>query len=102
MGAMGLAWASDLEAPTQRFSGWVVGVDDGDSLSIRVGDGVRRVRLDGIDAPERHQPHAERSRQRLWRLCGRAVATVESTADDQPQPPWEWRRQHPRERSPSP
>ncbi len=67
-------------------------VQDGDSFIAKLDDGGRRtIRLSGIDAPERSQPYADRSRQNLRRLLegrnlelqvvkvdqyGRAVALV--------------------------
>ena len=47
------------------FSGRVVGVADGDTLTLLVGSRQVRVRLWGIDAPERRQPWSSRSRDAL-------------------------------------
>ncbi|MBK7331069.1 MAG: thermonuclease family protein [Betaproteobacteria bacterium] len=47
------------------FSGRVVGVADGDTLTVLVGARQVRVRLWGIDAPERGQPWSSRSRDAL-------------------------------------
>lgn len=61
-------------AHAEFFDGRVVRVFDGDTIELRVGDETRRVRLAGIDAPERGQPWAERSRQALSaRVFGREV-----------------------------
>ena len=38
------------------FEGRVVKVFDGDTIEVLVGDERRRIRLAGIDAPERGQP----------------------------------------------
>jgi len=44
-------------------------VQDGDSFVARLADGSSRtIRLSGIDAPERSQPHADDSQQNLRRL----------------------------------
>jgi len=48
----------------------IVGVSDGDTVTARCGDGPGqyeqiKVRLNGIDAPERKQPYGEKSRQFL-------------------------------------
>lgn len=72
-------------------------IQDGDSFIARLQDGSRlTVRLSGIDAPERSQPHADQSRQNLQRLLegrdlqihvakkdqyGRAVAQVFAQSD---------------------
>lgn len=62
-------------AQTETLTGRVLWVDDGDSLELRDDWGRRfRVRLRGIDAPERAQPYAGVSRRNLARLArGRAV-----------------------------
>ena len=63
------------------YTGRVVDVSDGDSVRFATASGVRKIRLDSIDAPERSagrdrpgQPHAEASRRHLeqW-LAGRRV-----------------------------
>ena len=53
----------------------VVRIADGDTLTVLDGDQVQhRVRLAGIDAPERGQPFGERAKQNLARLTfGKAV-----------------------------
>ena len=53
----------------------VIHIADGDTLTVLDGDqGQHRVRLAGIDAPERGQPFGERSKQNLARLvAGKAV-----------------------------
>lgn len=46
-----------------------VQIQDGDSVIVLGSDGIRRtVRLSGIDAPERSQPHADASRRHLRTL----------------------------------
>jgi endonuclease YncB( thermonuclease family) len=47
------------------FTGRVVGVTDGDTLTVLDGTRQVRVRLWGIDAPERGQPWSSRSREAL-------------------------------------
>jgi endonuclease YncB( thermonuclease family) len=54
--------------------GLVVAVPDGDSLEIDLGGRIERVRLIGIDCPERGQPYAEQARERTSELtAGRSV-----------------------------
>lgn len=64
------------------YTGRVIEVSDGDSVRFATDSGVRRIRLDSIDAPEMvggrdrpGQPHAEASRRHLeqW-LKGRLVS----------------------------
>jgi endonuclease YncB( thermonuclease family) len=74
--AAGLAVAllGSAAARAEFFEGRVVRVFDGDTLELRVGAETRRIRLAGIDAPERGQPWAERARQALSRrVSGRDV-----------------------------
>jgi endonuclease YncB( thermonuclease family) len=56
------------------FDARVVAVLDGDTIEVLVGRERRRIRLAGIDTPERGQPWAERSKQALSRrVFGREV-----------------------------
>ena len=52
-------------AASADFTGRVVGVADGDTLTVLDGSRQVRVRLWGIDAPERGQPWSRRSRETL-------------------------------------
>jgi len=58
------------------FTGPVVKVQDGDTLTVRAANAVVRVRLDGIDAPEMGQPYGRRSRESLAELCAAKQAQV--------------------------
>ena len=66
----------------ETFIGRVVGVTDGDTLTILRGGGPATVRLRGIDAPERGQPYATRAQQYLAGLALGQVVTVESNERD--------------------
>lgn len=46
----------------------IVGVTDGDTVTARCGDKTVKVRLAGIDAPEKAQPFGQASKQALARL----------------------------------
>ncbi|MBX3171108.1 MAG: thermonuclease family protein [Candidatus Eremiobacteraeota bacterium] len=46
----------------------VLSVTDGDTVNLKTSEGVRRVRLDSIDAPEKKQAFGNRSRQALRQL----------------------------------
>ena len=47
----------------ERFSGRVVGISDGDTISVLHDGRAQKVRLNGIDAPEKGQPFANRAKQ---------------------------------------
>ncbi|MGA0609963.1 thermonuclease family protein [Caldimonas sp. KR1-144] len=76
------------QAQPERFAGTVTRVSDGDTLWVRpqAGDGSRprpvKLRLVGIDAPERCQAHGDAATRALERqVMGRVVA-VERVATD--------------------
>ncbi len=59
----------DNEQPPQLLEGICVGVSDGDSLHLELPDGERvRVRMYGIDAPEKDQECALAARKKLGKL----------------------------------
>ncbi len=62
-----LAVAPALQARPagQVLTGRVVGVSDGDTLTLLVGRTTHRIRLHGIDAPESHQDFGSRAKQAL-------------------------------------
>jgi len=54
--------------------GRVVGVTDGDTIKIASSGVLFKVRLYGIDAPEKHQAYGQKAKQHLSDLCfGRDV-----------------------------
>ena len=73
--AMLLALALPLGAMAAEWQGTVVAVADGDTLTLLDASRTQhRIRLDGIDAPERTQPYGQRARQSLAALAhGRAA-----------------------------
>ncbi len=67
----------------------VVGITDGDTITARcpTEDAAHpyqqvKVRLAGIDAPEKRQPFGERSRQHLAALCLQQQATITQRTKD--------------------
>jgi micrococcal nuclease len=54
-----------LFAPSQSFSGNVVSVHDGDTITVLVDKTQIKVRLDGIDAPESKQAFGSKAKQAL-------------------------------------
>jgi len=69
------AWA-------QVYSGTVVKVADGDTLTLLVDRKQIKVRLLEIDAPELHQAFGQRSKQSLGEMCAGHDAIVRSTGRD--------------------
>ncbi len=74
---LGAALLIAFTVHAEEFSGRVVGVADGDTITVLVGVEPRRVRLAGIDAPEKGQPFGQRAKQAVSRLVfGRTVRVV--------------------------
>jgi endonuclease YncB( thermonuclease family) len=70
-------------AQAVQWSGTVVGVADGDTLTLLDAEKTtHRIRLDGIDAPEKAQPWGERSRQSLSSLAYGRAARAECPKTD--------------------
>ena len=70
-------------AATQTFDARVVGVADGDTITVLDANKVQhRIRLAGIDAPEKGQPFAERSKQTLRRMVMGRNARIEWDEQD--------------------
>jgi endonuclease YncB( thermonuclease family) len=67
----------------ETLLGQVVGIQDGDTLTVRVAGQSIKVRLAGIDAPERDQPFGHKSRQSLSRMAfNRTVSVAVQKIDD--------------------
>lgn len=67
----------------EEIKGHVVGVTDGDTLTILVnGHDQIKVRLAEIDAPEKSQSFGQRSKQILSDLCFDRDAELQKTATD--------------------
>lgn len=66
-----------------RLTGKVVSVIDGDTYDLLVrGNGTIRVRMQGIDAPEREMPYYRASKNHLSGLCFGKNVTLEVTGRD--------------------
>jgi endonuclease YncB( thermonuclease family) len=78
----GLALVFSITARAD-ITGRAVGVNDGDTITVVDASGIRhKVRLAGIDAPERGQPGGFRSKESLSRLVFEQPVRVEGTAED--------------------
>ena len=76
--------AKDSEHPKLVLEGICVGVSDGDSIHMELPHGERvRVRLYGIDAPEKDQEFALPARSKLGRLIYNRQIRVEVVDIDQ-------------------
>jgi endonuclease YncB( thermonuclease family) len=74
IGLLASVFAAGPSAADSVFDGRVVRVFDGDTIEVLVGRETVRVRLAGIDTPERGQPWAERAKQALAaRVSGQEV-----------------------------
>jgi len=79
VGAWALACAGMVcgGATADTLHGRVVGVTDGDTLVVLdAHQKTHRVRLLGIDAPEKHQAHSQRAQQHLATLAHSQQVTV--------------------------
>lgn len=78
-----LFFALPCPALAQSLSGRVVAVSDGDTLTVlTVTKEQIKVRVNGIDAPEKAQPFGQASKQNLSRLVFGRTVTVESNKRD--------------------
>lgn len=67
----------------ETITGRVVGIADGDTLTILdAGRQQRKIRLSGIDAPEKAQPYGERSKTSLSALAFGQDATADCPKKD--------------------
>jgi endonuclease YncB( thermonuclease family) len=81
--ALLVALALPLRAHADTLVGAVVAIADGDTVTILDASQVQhKIRLSGIDAPERKQPFSNVSRQHLASLVFRQEVTVEFSKRD--------------------
>ena len=64
------------------FTGKVVAVADGDTITVLRAHEQVKIRLSGIDAPEKAQPFGERSKQNMSRLVFGKQVLVEDRKQD--------------------
>lgn len=66
--------------PNQTYK--VIGIVDGDTYDILVDNQSVRIRVDGIDAPEKGMPYSKVSKKYLSQLCYGKFITIKKTSDD--------------------
>ncbi len=65
-----------IAASADTLTGKVVKVADGDTITVLDNNTQHKIRLQGIDAPERKQPFGNASRKHLARLVAGKTVTV--------------------------
>jgi len=65
-----------------EVSGKVIGISDGDTLTLLSGREQIKVRLSEMDAPEKKQPFGNRSKQSLSALCFNKTARLDEQGKD--------------------
>jgi endonuclease YncB( thermonuclease family) len=77
-----LFWAA-LQVHAGTLVGKIVAIADGDTVTLLDRDNRQhKIRLAGIDAPERRQPYYQASRQHLAKLAFGRQATIEWSKTD--------------------
>lgn len=72
-----------LTCNAATFEGRVVGVSDGDTITVLDSTNTQhKIRLSGIDAPEKKQPFGQRSKESLSDLVFNKPVTVETNKRD--------------------
>lgn len=79
--AAGLLFA-DPPKVLEKLSGKVVGITDGDTISVLIDKESIKVRLEGIDAPESGQSYGKKSKQALSEMVFEKSVTVNKTGKD--------------------
>ncbi len=67
---------AQTESPAQQFTGKVVGMTDGDTITVLHQGKPERIRLNGIDCPEKHQPFGKQAKRFASQLVYGKTVTV--------------------------
>lgn len=82
IGILGLLLVSSI-ATAETYTGRVVGIADGDTVTVLDSANTQhKVRLAGIDAPEKKQAFGQVSKQHLSNLVFDKTVTIETTKRD--------------------
>jgi len=81
LAVLSVFWFTDV-ALAADFTGHVVGVTDGDSIKVMHEGKAEKIRLSGIDCPEKKQPFGTRARQFTSQLVFGKEVTVQETGRD--------------------
>ncbi len=76
---MAILWVA---SPLFALSGKVVSIHDGDTITVLSGKEQTKVRLYGIDAPEKKQDYGQKSKQFLANLIAGEVVEVDERGKD--------------------
>lgn len=74
--------AAGLMLASPELSGKVIGISDGDTLTVLVDKKPVKIRLDGIDAPESRQAFGTKARTKLSELAFGKIVRVEAKDKD--------------------
>jgi endonuclease YncB( thermonuclease family) len=75
--------ATSLAATDESFEARVIGITDGDTITVRIADTPPyTIRLSGIDAPEKQQPFGNRAKQNLSQLVFGKQVRIEWSKKD--------------------
>ncbi|RPD42610.1 thermonuclease family protein [Chitinophaga barathri] len=74
---------SSVIARAQTYTGKVTAVKDGDTIEMLVNGKPLRIRLFGVDSPEKGQPFGEKARQYTSGLCFGKVVKARKESRDQ-------------------
>lgn len=72
-----------ISLPVTAVEGWVIGISDGDTVTILTkGNVEKKIRLGNIDAPEKGQPWGQRAKQALSSKIYKKLIFVEEQEID--------------------
>jgi micrococcal nuclease len=77
--AIALLWVSGIAL---AYPAQVIGISDGDTLTVLVDKTSIKIRIAEVDAPESKQAFGTRSKQALSALCYRVLAEIEEVSRD--------------------